>query len=189
MDLYAYAQIETLSELAKANGIEVPRLRGYRLMAQEPPITPEERKESETSAIRHLYEEACEYDVAFSLHPAWVEYSSRTDLTKKRFLTKDGELRWDLLHGKRRKNMKYLIKLIRRRMRADYDMWNKYAGKDGVLYIHTRCGGNKWEYYGCKALEKEPWYLDRVDDWFDGSYCSIYAKVQPPEAKESENQN
>jgi hypothetical protein len=183
MDLYAYAQIETLSELAKANGIEVPRLRGYRLMAQEPPITPEERKESEISAIRHLYEEACEYDVAFFLHPAWVEYSSRTDRTKKRFLTKDGELRWDLLHGKRRKNMKYLIKLLRRRMRADYDMWNKYAGKDGVLYIHTRCGGNNWEYYGCKALEKEPWYLDRVDDWFDGSYCSIYAKVQPPEAK------
>lgn len=32
MDLGAYAQIEELEELAKLNGIQVPRLRGYRLM-------------------------------------------------------------------------------------------------------------------------------------------------------------
>ena len=29
MDLYAYVQIEDYDALAKANGIEIPRLRGY----------------------------------------------------------------------------------------------------------------------------------------------------------------
>lgn len=33
MDLFAYTQIEDLEEIAKENGIECPRLRGYRLMS------------------------------------------------------------------------------------------------------------------------------------------------------------
>ena len=37
MDLYAYTQIDELEELMKANDIEVPRLRGVRLMSQEKP--------------------------------------------------------------------------------------------------------------------------------------------------------
>ena len=35
MDLYAYLQIEDYDALAKANGIEIPRLRGYRWMENE----------------------------------------------------------------------------------------------------------------------------------------------------------
>lgn len=37
MDLYAYTQIEMLENIMKENGIEVPRLRGLRLMSQEKP--------------------------------------------------------------------------------------------------------------------------------------------------------
>ena len=39
MDLFAYAQIGDLEKIAKANGIEVPRLRGYRLMSDETPVS------------------------------------------------------------------------------------------------------------------------------------------------------
>ena len=45
MDLGAYAQIEKLKAIAKANGIDVPRLRGYRLMKNEEPVSREEIKE------------------------------------------------------------------------------------------------------------------------------------------------
>ena len=38
MDLGAYVQIEELEKIAKKNGIEVPRLRGYRLMSEEQPV-------------------------------------------------------------------------------------------------------------------------------------------------------
>lgn len=38
MDLGAYVRIEDVSSIAKANGIEVPRLRGYRLMKDEEPV-------------------------------------------------------------------------------------------------------------------------------------------------------
>ena len=38
MDLGAYAQIGDLTKIAEENGIEVPRLRGYRLMSEETPI-------------------------------------------------------------------------------------------------------------------------------------------------------
>lgn len=35
MDLGAYVNIEDLDAIAKANGIDIPRLRGYRLMKEE----------------------------------------------------------------------------------------------------------------------------------------------------------
>ncbi len=42
MDLGAFVQIEDLDEVARINGIEIPRLRGYRLMSQCTPYTEEE---------------------------------------------------------------------------------------------------------------------------------------------------
>ena len=42
MDLYAYKQIENLQAIADRNGISVPRCRGYRLMRNEEPATPED---------------------------------------------------------------------------------------------------------------------------------------------------
>ena len=42
MDLEAYAQIEHLSKIMEINGIEVPRLRGLRLMRYEPTVTEED---------------------------------------------------------------------------------------------------------------------------------------------------
>lgn len=35
MDLGAYGQIENLKSIAEANNIDIPRLRGYRLMKNE----------------------------------------------------------------------------------------------------------------------------------------------------------
>jgi hypothetical protein len=40
-------------------------------------------------------------------------------------------------------------------------------------------GGNNWEYYdGKKELMSQHWFLDRVDDWWDGTYCDFYAKIK-----------
>lgn len=39
MDLEAYINIEDLEQIAKENGIDIPRLRGYRLMKEEEPIS------------------------------------------------------------------------------------------------------------------------------------------------------
>ena len=41
MDLGAYAQIEDLEHVMKENDIEIPRLRGLRLMKNEEPISKE----------------------------------------------------------------------------------------------------------------------------------------------------
>ena len=56
-------------------------------------------------------------------------------------------------------------------------MWNKYAGKENVLYIHSRIGGGNWDYYGGNELSKQPWFLEKVDDCYDDTYCDIYAKI------------
>ena len=51
MDLLAYGQIDELEKLAEANGIKVPRLRGYRLMSEERPVSKEELKTIEANAL------------------------------------------------------------------------------------------------------------------------------------------
>lgn len=120
MDLGAYLKIGSLEELAKKNGIEVQRLRGYRLMKAEEHLTEKD--------INELIEDA------------------------------DGDVSRDAIM-------------------AQYNVFNKYCGRKDVLYIHARLGGENWKYYGGPELEKQPWFIEKVDDAFDSTYCDIYARI------------
>lgn len=120
MDLYAYEQIGRFEELAKKNGIDVPRLRGYRMMSEEEPWTEEQ--------------------------------------TVRLIKGTDGDIKEQSL-------------------RAQHAVFNKYCGRKDVLYIHARIGGNNWKYYGGPNLEEQPWFIEKVDDAFDSTYCDIYARI------------
>lgn len=189
MDLVAYANIGNLSGLLASNGIEVPRLRGLRLMSMEKPLTREEI--NELIAERTLAEAEhflCQVD------SCTFEYSARTNRLKKKYLVYgqvpwewDGEfgtswdpvaIRWDLLHGKRRKAMKYAIRKQKKAIEKQYEVWNRYAGRPHVLYIHARIGAKNWSWYHCDDLKKQPWFLEAVDDSNDCTYCDIYAYIK-----------
>ena len=81
------------------------------------------------------------------------------------------------------KDLKFEIKKAKKRIIQQYGMWNKFCGKPDVLYIHSRIGGNNWAYYGGPNLITLPWFLDKVDDHFDSTYCDIYAKIDPETIK------
>lgn len=176
MDLHAFSQIEKYDPIATANGINVPRLRGYRLMSEENPIPIEEAMKGVMDSF--FYESFVDEVPAFAINTWCAELSSRTRKLRKKYLTKDHMgLRWDRIHGRKRKNAKYLIKKQQQRVLEQYTVFNRYAGKEGVLYIHARIGGYNWNQYGGKDLEKEPWFLEKVDDAYDGTYCDIYVRV------------
>lgn len=179
MDLGAYVQIDSLELIARENNIEVPRLRGLRLMSEESTIP-------ETEIQQML--KACEVDVCNELccsSPFWkikanyLTWSSHTDRVCDYYLIKDGNqytgIRWDRIHGWKRRVLKLAIKQQKKKIRTQWDMWNKYAGRADVLYIHARIGGGNWNYYGGAELTKQPWFLERADDCWDGTYCDIYA--------------
>jgi len=172
MDLGAFVQIDDLSEIVKKNGIEVPRLRGYRLMKDEEPIPKEDYEE----AIKRMALYECRELIEDSVRYVDRWASSLNQIKRK---TNEGTgIRWDLIHGKMRKRLKLAIKHRTKRVKAQFDMFNKYAGKDGILMIHSRTGGDNWYYYKCKdEVESKPWFLEKVDDHFDGTYCDIYAKI------------
>ena len=69
MDLGAYANIEDLDEIAKKNNIEVPRLRGYRLMSEETPVNILKAINKDRIAIQ------CVEDLCESI-PFWRAYSN-----------------------------------------------------------------------------------------------------------------
>lgn len=175
MDLGAYAQIADLGEIAEKNGIEIPRLRGYRLMSEEIPVDVSEMIEGiEVETCKELCRSHWRID------PIFYTYSDKTDFACAYYLSKDksSSVRWERIHGRKRKNLKYKIKQKSRKIKEQYEMWNKYAGKPNVLYIHAKIGGANWNRYGGNELIEKTWFLDKVDDSYDRTYCDIYAAIK-----------
>lgn len=189
MDLGAFAQIDDLESIANANNIKIPRLRGYRLMSNEDPIHIDKSMKKSSIEIN-----TAEYvlEAIWDLNKGWRESSPTTDAYKRHYLNwhkEDGRIiydsiRWERIHGKHRKILKFEIKKSMKARIKQWKTFNKYVGREDVLMIHSRIGGNNWNYYGGPELEKEPWFLERVDDSYDSTYCDIYAKIKREEDNE-----
>lgn len=153
MDLYAYGNIDKLGKIAQDNGIHVDRLRGYRLMKDEEPWSEEQMKLWLNNLVGDYWwmrSDQCD--------PDWFDHKAK-----------------DYRNGFRPpvipKGMFTEIALLKGRFANQSRCWNRYAGKEGVLYIHSRVGCD-WKKY-----RDEPWFLDACLDAFDPTYCDIYAKV------------
>lgn len=181
MDLYAYTQIEDLEEILKKQNIDVPRLRGLRLMKEEKPISKERIEEiingEALDIVERIVEQGCLY--------RWRsdKRDTRNDILIRKEVDYDGRTkrevvgcRWNKIHGKKRKQIKFEIKKMKKRVYKAFELWNKYVGED-VLYVHSRCGWLNWNYCRAFELEKHPDFLDKCDDYWDYSYCDIYFKI------------
>lgn len=183
MDLGAYANIEddVIEEIVKKNNIDVPRLRGYRLMKDEKPVTQEDLrlmcKDMEVDVLEGLI---CAVPY-FSMNPDCYLSCKQTLKHKryyiKNFWTNNAQVDWSRVHGWKRKRLKFAVKNFKRALKEQYDMFNKYAGREDILYIHSRIGGGNWPYY-CDQVIHEPWFIEKVDDAYDSTYCDIYARIQ-----------
>ena len=174
MDLGAYANIELLEEIAKKNGIKVPRLRGYRLMKNEEPmrVTKEDMK--------YISYKECD-DLCHSI-PFWGSNARAYIYCRERssvqeYYIDDEKVRWDRIHGWKRKVLKTAIHNQKKRIEKQNVVWNKYVGRDDILYIHARIGGGNWPYY-YEEVVNEPWFIEKVDDAWDSTYCDIYARIR-----------
>lgn len=181
MDLGAYVNIDDLDEVMKANNIEVPRLRGLRLMGDEQPLSKNDISETAKNIGLWDCQQAC--DSNFEWNPSWFEYSSKTREIEEKYLVFENDnpvdIRWDKVHGKKRKLFKYNMRKAKQRVEEQYTLWNKYAGRDDVLYIHARIGAGNWGWYNCDEIVKDqPWFLDVIEDAFDCTYVDIYAKIK-----------
>ena len=188
MDLGAYAQIDGLEQIMKDNGIEIPRLRGLRLMKDEAPFTKEDLEEVIKDDILWEVKSLIRGCPKWDWNSCVTELSSKTDALCDYYLWYDVDeygchkyidICWDRIHGKKRKACKYVIKKVKKRVKEQFDMLNKYAGRDDVLYIHARLGSGNWGGYDCdKIVKGQPWYLDHCEDHFDCTYVDIYAKIK-----------
>lgn len=188
MDLGAYANIEDLNKILEENNIDIPRLRGLRLMSKEEPL-------SDASIENHWewigVDRCCDYCCnGFHMNAHCVTLSYYTDMIIDWYMIRDKNnhpigIRWDRVHGKKRKLFKYAFRKAKERVLKQDKMFNKYCGRDDVLYIHARLGGVNWNYYNCdEIIASQPWCIDYVEDAFDCTYCDIYAKINLTEKNE-----
>ena len=176
MDLGAYANINELSEIAKANNIEVSRFRGYRLMKDEEPVTEDMIKDMSNTILVDWFRS---YLGREYIPGIGVCYSFNNKKAKKYFkmIDKIEYLDWSKIHGKMRKNLKFAKKFITKETRDQWNMWNKYCGKN-VLYIHAKQGRSNWSDTTYLDYMDKDWYLDGCNDSYDSCYCDIYAKIE-----------
>lgn len=175
MDLGAYAKIEELEDYLKKFNIEVPRLRGLRLMKEEKKVNIEEHLKG------HLLRSAKRMLTADDWRdPCCHTYPTPPNKLKCLILDKDGEvigINWNNIHGKKRKSLKFYLKKEKKNFIKQYELFNKYCGNENVLYVHARIGGCNWEWYDGEELAKHPRYLEHCDDSFDCTYCDLYFDI------------
>lgn len=178
MDLGAYINIDELDKIAVKNGIEVPRLRGYRLMKDEEPVTKQVIEEILHSYYAWDAKYLCESEPFWDPNSHITTWDYKTNCLCKYYITEDGDIRWDRIHGWKRRILKFELKKRKRAVLKQYETFNKYVGREDVLFIHARIGGNNWTYFeGPEKVASQPWFLEKVDDSFDSTYCDIYAKI------------
>ena len=190
MDLYAYAQIEKLNRIMTSNRIDIPRLRGLRLMKDEELVSRKKILEIVKDLDVEVVEDLCQSSPFWNPKAFMYSRNSWTDYLVKYYISGDkwGDekrfVRWNRIHGWKRRIAKFEIKKLKRKIQQQYDTFNKYVGRDDVMMVHARIGGNNWDYFrGDETVANQPWFLEKVDDWWDSTYCDIYVKIYPDAVK------
>ena len=135
MDLYANAQIEKLKGLVESNGIKVPSLRGYRLMKDETPYAQDEYDKGLRELIATEWWLAAERDPEYRFHSIDEFINGlRPKHIPKGYLSERT--------GRRPHTVSFFQQLeeTKARWKRQVCLWNRYAGQEEVLYIHSRMG-------------------------------------------------
>ena len=94
MDLFAYSQINDFDHLLKDNNIEIPRLRGVRLMSQEKPEHDYIPDNLEFNVLEDWVASDFGRDKVFQVYSSWT-----SELTKRlSFISKIDELITSFIH-------------------------------------------------------------------------------------------
>lgn len=183
MDLKAYVQIEEYENLLKHNNIRIPRLRGIDLCIDMKPWTEEECRREKNSISNRTCENLCTSKPFWTSYSGCYEFSDWTDLLREYYMFKSGDtvfydgICWERIHGWKRKVLKTAIHNNIRKFDKYVATWNKYCGCNDVIRIHSRIGGGNWIYYGGPELSRQSWFIEKVDDYFDSTYCDIYVRI------------
>lgn len=193
MDLYAYANIENLEQYLQDNNIAIPRLRGLQLCKEMEPFTEEEIELNKRDIIGDSIDDACSSSWNFG---GWHCLGKAFRRLKKKYTYQvfsetitcfDGSKKdiyvsapkWEKIHGKHRKALKFEIKKRMKQFETHREAWDRYCGREDVIRIHSRIGGPNWIYYdGPQIVASHPLFLEKVDDAWDDTYCNIYFKIK-----------
>lgn len=185
MDLFAYTQINSLHDILDSTGVDVPRLRGLRLMLEEEPISDDDIAEAIHDEQMYVAERVIRSIPKWSTNSDTTRYGWETDRACRKYLVygDDGRataIRWELIHGQHRRNMKHAMKIARRRVLDSFGTFNRYAGRDDILCVHARIGGRNWSYFNRGGVVSgSDAFIEKVDDMFDDTYCDIYLRIDP----------
>lgn len=185
MNLYAYTQIDSLYDILSSTGVDVPRLRGLRLMLEEEPISDDDIAEEIREEQMYVAERAIQSIPKWSPNSNVTRYNLETDRACRKYLVYDADgkitdIRWELIHGQHRRNMKHAMKIAKRRVLDSFGTFNRYAGRDDILCVHARIGGRNWSYYNRGgAVSGNDAFIEKVDGMFDDTYCDIYLRIDP----------
>lgn len=184
MDVGAYQQIEKFEKLLKENNINIPceNLMGVRLMSEEYVILDDEIdeiiKDNQVNVVANLCDSKwkpnstiSDFSMNEKLYNRYLIINpNRTDRSYEKYVG----IKWENIHGQNRKILKFELKKNARKIKKCWNVWNKYACVENVLYISVKNMDKTLE----KELIKNHGFLDKVEDYFDSRYTDFYFKTK-----------
>ena len=114
MNIYAYGNLERLTEVAQKNNIVVPRLRGYCLMSEESYFNCKEQINSLID-VKSIVTDLCTSEPFWTADADLHSYSLKTDKLRRKYIGQNYDdfseqtINWDKIHGKKRRVLKFEI--------------------------------------------------------------------------------
>lgn len=162
--------------IAEVTGTSLISIQDIRFMRDEELYSEESIQDTinrnDMSVIKHLVMSKWSYNPKrfLGLFPELFKKYIDYDRFKK---TGKGII-WENIHGKKRRVAKYETKKFHKSIRNQYETYNKYVGRDDVLYFHTILNNEQYN-----KLCSSSSYIEDVADWFDPRYRDMYFKADP----------
>ena len=156
MDLGAYAQIDDLEKIMKDNNIDIPRLRGLRLMKDEKPLTKAEREDIIKEDILWEVQSLIRGCPKWDWNSCVTELSSKTDALCDYYLWYDVDeygchkyidICWDRIHGKN--NIGYPSFCLLRKNGDRFKIIKSYI----IYFYNALRKNNQLEYHRTEKIE------------------------------------
>ena len=169
-----------LKKLMERNYINVPFPADYEVMTYESPLTDKQIRTCINNHTVCLLEERLP-DKIKNMRPR--VYSVSRSLPS--FDVERLNIHWNLMsiHGRFKKRLKFDIKMSSRNIMSQYQMFNKYAGRDDVICIYSHL--RKADTDTICELKRQPYFLDRIPHYDgDETYYFVYCKLSKHPTKE-----
>lgn len=178
-----------ISDLFESCDCDLPAVRYVDWMGSREKYDPEQKKVWLTGTDFQALMRLCQATPCWNMYSDTITFDTKSKLLIKKYtcwvdrvmsngeIIPDSDVNWDVLHGEKRKKVKFLSKRIKKHIIKWINLFNTYAGREDVLCVTCKADGENWKELGGLEAEQHPEFLARISDALSKGYSTVYLKL------------